>query len=125
MRPTQHRTPALRLGAGVRSHLVPALALAGAALLFGAGCPGEREAPPEKPTRPIEAVRQDHADELLAIPGVVGFYPHQRDDGTPVLRVMVVKRTPELDRKLPRALEGYPVEIEVTGEIRPLEPGPR
>jgi hypothetical protein len=32
----------------------------------------------------------------------------------------VIQKTPELEQKIPRTLEGYPVVIEETGEIRPL-----
>ena len=71
------------------------------------------------PTRPIEAVLADHTAELLSLPGVVGLYEGARADGAPCIRVMVVARTPELAKRIPRELEGYPVEIEVTGEIRP------
>jgi hypothetical protein len=37
-----------------------------------------------------------------------------------VIRVMLARRDPALERRLPRDLEGWPVEIEVTGEIRAL-----
>ncbi len=61
-------------------------------------------------------------EELLAIPGVVGVYVGLLDDGeTPCLKVMVVERTPELDARLPEMLDGYPVIVEETGVIRPLD----
>jgi len=98
------------------------------ALLFGAlaiaGCPGR--APVRNlegdsvPHRSAKSVIEAHAPSLMAIPGVVGVYEGARDDGTVVIRIMVVRRTPELDQKLPRRLDGYPVEIEATGVIRPL-----
>lgn len=70
--------------------------------------------------RSIEDVLRDHTAELMAVPGVVGVYQGARDDGTPCLRVMVIRRTPEIDAAIPEQIEGYPVEIEAGGEIRPL-----
>jgi hypothetical protein len=73
------------------------------------------------PLRDINAVLKDHDKELLAIPGVVGVYVGQLNDShTLGLRVMVVRWTPELIRKLPRQLEGYRVVAEETGTIRPM-----
>jgi hypothetical protein len=69
----------------------------------------------------INAVLRTHDRELLAINGVVGVYVGALDDGkTPCLKVMVVAKTVELERAIPKTLEGFPVIIEVTGEIRPL-----
>lgn len=70
--------------------------------------------------RPIDAVLAAHTAELMAHAGVVGVYQGQRDDGTPVIRVLVIETTPALERDIPSQLEGHPVEIEVTGEIRPM-----
>lgn len=67
---------------------------------------------------PLAQVIAAHRDEIMAIPGVVGMYEGLTPDGRPVLRVMVVERRPEIERRVPRTLDGYPVEIEVTGEIR-------
>ena len=73
------------------------------------------------PSREINAVLRAHEDELMAIPGVVGIYVGLMDDDkTPCLRVMAVKKTQDLQRKVPKSLEGYPVVIEETGVIRPL-----
>ena len=72
--------------------------------------------------RDINAVLAAHARELMAKPGVVGVYVGLMTDGkTQCLKVMLAKKNPELERSIPRAIEGYPVVTEVTGEIRPLE----
>ena len=79
------------------------------------------------PKRDINAVLRDHDREMMAIPGVVGVYVGVLEDGkTPCLKVMVVRKTPELERKIPKSLEGYPVLLDETGAIRPLrkETGP-
>lgn len=67
----------------------------------------------------IEEVHRAHTDTLMAIPGVVGT-AIGRCDGAPCIKVYVVERTPELERRIPRQLDGYAVEIEVTGEFRAL-----
>lgn len=92
------------------------------ALAFTPGC-GELMAQNNSPSpkRDINAVLRDHDKELLAIPGVVGVYVALLEDGkTPCLRVMLARKTPEIERAIPKTLEGYSVVSEVTGEIRPL-----
>lgn len=71
------------------------------------------------PAKTIEEVLKDHTKELMSVPGVVGTALGLCDD-TPCIKVYVVKKTSELDQKIPDILEGYPVMIEETGEIRPL-----
>ena len=73
------------------------------------------------PKRDINAVLAAHDKELLAIPDVVGVYVGVLEDGrTACLKVMLARKNPETERKIPHLLEGYPVIVEVTGEIRPL-----
>lgn len=72
--------------------------------------------------RDINAVLAAHDDELMARPGVVGVYVGlMADEKTLCLKVMLVKEDSELERSIPRVIEGYPVVTEVTGEIRPFE----
>lgn len=70
--------------------------------------------------RDINEVMNAHAGDLMALPGVVGVYVSALDDGTPCIKVMVVKARPELQKKIPKNLAGYPVLIVETGEINPL-----
>jgi len=73
------------------------------------------------PRRDINDVLRAHDKELLAIPGVVGVYIAVLADGeTPCLKVMLAQKSAETERAIPKTLEGYPVVLEVTGEIRPL-----
>ena len=100
-----------------------ALGLAALAL-SGPGCretprPAREGADP-MPRRPIVAVLQAHTPRLMALPGVVGTYQGETDAGAPCIRVMVVALTPALRDSVPAVLEGWPVELEETGEIRPL-----
>jgi hypothetical protein len=70
--------------------------------------------------RNITSVMEAHVDDLMAIPGVVGVAVGELGDGTPCIQVLVTERTRELRRKIPRTLEGHPVDIVVSGVIRPL-----
>ena len=79
---------------------------------------GENTMPP----KPIEEVLKEHTDELMAIPGVVGT-AQGLCDGNPCIKVYVVKKTRELQETIPTTLEGYPVSIQETGEIKALDDG--
>lgn len=97
------------------------------AALAAAGCRGRGRAERQEPMsrRPIAQVLVQHTPRLMALPGVVGTYEGESEDGAPCLRVMVVALNPALRESIPAELEGWPVEIEETGEIRPLDaPGP-
>ena len=73
------------------------------------------------PRRDINDVLRAHDKDLLAITGVVGVYVAVLDDGkTPCLKVMLAQKSADTERAIPKSLEGYPVEIEITGEIKPL-----
>ena len=96
--------------------------LALATTLSITGCPMESKTPQPAPTRPIVDVLRDHTAEIMAIPGVVGLYEGVLNDGTPCIKVMVERTTRELEQRIPKNLEGYPVAIHETGVIRPLSP---
>lgn len=88
---------------------------------LAAGCQENMAQDKTNPQRDINDVLRDHDKELLAIPGVVGVYVAVLDDGkTPCLKVMLARKSAETERAVPKTLEGYPVVLEVTGEIRPL-----
>ncbi len=72
------------------------------------------------PDRPIADVLASHTPELMALPGVVGTCQGARPDGTPTIVVMLVTPDAGLERRIPRVLEGWPVVVEVTGEIRAM-----
>ena len=71
-------------------------------------------------TRPLAEVLASHTPALMKIPGVVGTAESRLDNGRPCVLVMVVKLTPELRRRIPRELEGWPVRIQETGEIHAM-----
>ena len=72
------------------------------------------------PERPIADVPASHTPELMALPGVVGTYQGAQPDGTPAIVVMLARSDAGLERRIPHALEGWPVILEVTGEIRAM-----
>lgn len=67
----------------------------------------------------IEKVIKEHGEELMTVPGVVGM-AQGLCNNKPCIKVYVIKKTPELDKKIPENIEGFPVSIEETGEIRAL-----
>jgi len=96
-------------------------------LVFGmaltvAGCPSQprQETATTAPSRTITAVLETHTPDLMSIPGVVGTAESRLEDGRPCILVLVLRLTPELRAKLPSQLEGWPVKIEESGEIRAM-----
>lgn len=98
-------------------------ALACVVLLAAAGArPGtagqdERVPMPEKT---IEAVLEDHTPRLMSLPGVVGT-GEGRCAGAPCIKVLVIEKTDDLAARIGDAIEGYPVDIVKSGEIRALD----
>lgn len=94
-----------------------------ALFLMQAACAGGMTGPQAKEepvaARPIDEVLRENVRALMAIPGVAGA-GQGLCDGKPCIRVYVTEKTPQLERDLPRTLEGYPVEIVETGQIRAL-----
>ncbi len=79
-----------------------------------------KEVQEQMPERPIEEVLKEHTDELMSVEGVVGTAIGDCD-GKPCIKVLVVKKTPALEKKIPSNLEGYAVSVVETGEIKALE----
>jgi hypothetical protein len=71
-------------------------------------------------TKTIEKVLEENTDKWLSIPGVVGTAIGEFK-GKPCIKIFVVKETEELTQKIPSTLEGFPVVIQQTGEIRALD----
>lgn len=67
--------------------------------------------------RTIEQVLEENTPRLMSIKGVVGTAIGECDD-QPCIKILVVELTEELEMKLPKFIEDYPVFIEETGEIR-------
>jgi hypothetical protein len=59
---------------------------------------------------------EKHHDRLMSIPGVVGVGVGGSED-SPVIVVMVSAGGAAMRKQLPDRIDGYPVKVEVTGEI--------
>jgi hypothetical protein len=68
----------------------------------------------------IEKVLEQHTEQLMAIPGVVGTAIGECN-GNPCIKVLAVKKTAELVKKIPPNLDVFPVVIDETGPIRALD----
>lgn len=97
-----------------------ALAALGLAMLVVAACRG-RSRSMEPPAESAAAVIERHGSEIMGLPGVAGLYEGRSPGGETVIRVMLLSAADSMARRIPRRLGGYRVEIEVTGEIRPLD----
>lgn len=110
------------LGAWLKQVLVTATLLA---VTNGAAACAKREAARPQtegtvPDKTIEAVLQQHTDRLMSVPGVVGTAIGECQ-GKPCIKVLVVRKTPQVLGRIPPTLEGFPVAVEETGEIRALD----
>ncbi len=65
----------------------------------------------------IENALKKHTNYLMSISGVVGTGQGLCGD-EPCIKVFLLKKTAELETKIPRTLEGYKVIIEETGGVR-------
>ena len=90
-----------------------------AVLVALAACRGAPEKEiPHVERRPIAQVLAEHTPALMALPGVAGVYQGALPDRTPCIKVIVVDRSAA--RRLPARLDGYPVVIEESDEIRAM-----
>jgi hypothetical protein len=94
-------------------------------LLLPTGCgPNRSEPSAEDDVTPpsIEDVQERHTPEWMKIPGVVGTGIGLCDE-VPCIRVFLAAPSPEAEKAIPEEVEGYPVELVVTGAFRPRGPG--
>ena len=66
----------------------------------------------------IQEARAMHVDSLMALPGVVSVGIGRNDAGNPAIVIGVDRERQAGDAELPTSLEGYPVVVQVIGEIR-------
>ena len=69
----------------------------------------------------IESVLDAHSPALMAHPEVVGTGVGLCD-GSPCIKVFVIARSAELQRRIGAEIEGYRVDLVETGPIKALEP---
>lgn len=75
------------------------------------------------PSRSIEEVLATHTDSLMSLPGVVGTAIGVCE-GVACIRVFLSDSSVRSRRKIPNRLDGYPVRVDVTGPLRPLDDEP-
>lgn len=68
----------------------------------------------------IEEVKKKYTNRLLALPGVISVGIGKDPDGIPVIIVSLEHRQPETQKKLPKTLEGYPLQVEIIGTVKAL-----
>lgn len=93
-----------------------------------AGCTSPSPAPDQLTTSPvvtstpandIGAVLDEHQEELMRLPGVVGVGVGQDETtGEPIILILMAEPAPDLEKALPRKLDGYSVKPLVVGEIK-------
>lgn len=93
-------------------------AIVAVVMLVSCGGSARQEQEQQRVTsRPIEEVLAAHTDSLMAVPGVVGT-AIGLCDGAPCIRVLLSRASDAARQRIPARLEGYPVQVEVTGQIQ-------
>lgn len=89
-----------------------------------AGCSRPRSDPFEKEhlmaERTIEQVQEAHTEAWMAMPGVVGTAIGLHK-GEPCILILTAANAEAIRAQIPERVEGYPVIIQQTGEIRARE----
>ena len=86
--------------------------------------PNEEAAMPYSPesstesSSPVHHVKQRHEQELMAIDGVEGVGVGRNSIGDDA--ILVYLRSDDIKARIPRTIDGYPVETKVTGIIDAL-----
>jgi len=70
--------------------------------------------------RSLTDVLAAHSPALMAIPGVTAVAESRLANGRPCILVLVVGMTPQLRDRIPREIEGWPVRVDVSGEIKAM-----
>ncbi len=68
----------------------------------------------------IEQVQEEHTDEWMAIPGVVGTAIGEYE-GKPCILVLTASHTKRVRGKIPPTVDGYPVVVQYVGEVHALD----
>jgi hypothetical protein len=68
----------------------------------------------------VKTIMDRHAPALMELDGVVGVSIGALEDGAFVIQVMIRETNAALLDSIPDVIDGIPVRVEETGEIRPL-----
>lgn len=91
----------------------------GSVLLLSCAVTKEGDDTVEK--KDINEVLRAHTAEIMALPGVTGLAISELEDKTPCIWVMILEASEELERAIPDSLDGHPVKVVVSGEIKPMD----
>ena len=100
------------------------LVVAAFAAVIGSGCrdgamnSGQTQHMTDKT---IQQVQEEHTDEWMALPGVVGTALGQCQ-GKPCILVLTASNTEQVRQRIPSTVEGYPVLVQHIGEVRARDP---
>jgi hypothetical protein len=103
--------------------LVASLAIAALVAAGTSGCESEPTSPKQAEHmagKTIQQVQEQHTDQWMAIPGVVGTAIGQCD-GKPCILILTASNTEQVRQKIPSTVEGYPVVVQYSGEVRALD----
>jgi hypothetical protein len=68
----------------------------------------------------IEDIKKKYTNRFLALPGVISVGIGKDPDGQSVIIIGLESPNPETEKKIPEALEGYPVRVEILGTVKAL-----
>ncbi len=71
----------------------------------------------ESVAKTIQEVLKEHTDEWMAVPAVIGLAVGDCE-GEVCIKVLVLEMSPEIARTIPSTAGGFPVQLQLTGEIR-------
>ncbi len=71
--------------------------------------------------RTIEQVHRENADAWMALPSVIGTAIGRHGDKPCILILTETTDSEQIRQRIPSTVEGYPVVIQHTGDIRALE----
>lgn len=92
------------------------------AALAPMGCERSNAPPDEEaPVATIQEVKDAHTEAWMELPGVVGVGIGLCDDEE-CIRVFLARPSPEAEEAIPDRVDGYRVDLEVTGAFRPRTP---
>ena len=91
------------------------------AMALGLGCgSSDRDEGQSMADKSIEQVQAEHTADWMAIDGVIGTAIGLHE-GRPCIKVLAAVDPEQLKDRIPSNVEGYPVLLEYTGEIRALD----
>ena len=86
--------------------------------------PRNTEEEQSRSVRSIYDVQNEFSEVVMSLPGVVGTAIGLTETGQEAILVFLAEDIAETRKKIPESVEGYPVIIQVTGELEPMRKSP-